>query len=74
MPTGTFKLVIGRKRLSAVRSASGGWVFTCPAWPDLAKTHNGCSDASACIEEFTRRAAAAQAGKPKKPGTGRTTT
>lgn len=40
-----------------------GWVIDCPAFPELATTHNGCDDLCACLDEFEARAQASPAKK-----------
>lgn len=50
--------------LDAVKGPNG-WVIDCPAFPELATTHNGCDDLCACLDAFE---AFAQANPAKKRG------
>lgn len=50
--------------LDAVKGP-GGWVIDCPAFPELATTHNGCDDLCACLDAFE---AFAQSNPVKKRG------
>ncbi len=54
-PEATYKMQIDGHSFAAVKYG-GAWTFACASWPDLVDAHNGCADASAFIEEFTRRA------------------
>lgn len=50
--------------LDAVKGPAG-WVIDCPAFPELATTHNGCDDLCACLDAFEELA---QANPAKKRG------
>jgi hypothetical protein len=64
-PEAQIHTTINGHTLTGIRFG-GRWSFVCNSWPDLAANYDGTSDATACLDEFERRATSGQRDTKEK--------